>query len=102
MPHRSRRLSPASVAVLRALAGGVTYGFDVMDATGLRSGTVYPVLARMERRDLVQSKWEDPDASRRTGRPARKHYRITASGRRALAEAAAWYRELGTPRTEGA
>lgn len=72
------------MAVLAALADGVSYGFDIMDATGLASGTVYPILARFEGRGLAESDWEDAQAHRAEGRPARKYYRITAAGRRAL------------------
>lgn len=84
---RKRVPSPATVATLRALAEGVTYGFDVMEATGLSSGTVYPILARLERRRLVSSSWEDPSVHRDTGRPARKYYRLTDAGREVLDEA---------------
>ncbi len=95
-PSRTRPLSPSTVSVLRALADGVTYGFDVMDATSLASGTVYPILARVERRKLVVASWEDPATHRDTGRPARKYYRLTESGRVALDDAMARYRALGT------
>ena len=42
--------------VLQALACGHRYGFDVMDATGLPSGTVYPVLRRLEKEGLVRAR----------------------------------------------
>jgi len=99
---RNRPPSPETVAVLRALAAGITYGFDIMDATGLSSGTVYPILARLERRRLVRSSWEDPAAHRDTGRPARKYYRLTDAGRLTLEDAMARYRALGTLRPEKA
>ena len=99
---RKRSLSPATVAVLRALSEGVSYGFDVMDATGLPSGTVYPILARTERRGLVEASWEDPAIPQGSGRPARKYYRLTPAGRTALEEAMARYRALGTLRPEQA
>ena len=95
---RQRTPSPETVAVMRALSEGVTYGFDVMDATGLPSGTVYPILARLERRALVSSSWEDPAVPRDSGRPARKYYRLTAEGRRALEDALERFRALGTLR----
>jgi len=77
-------MSPATVAVLRALAEGARYGFDVMDSTGLASGTVYPILGRLERRALVRARWEDPKLPRAEGRPPRKYYSITPEGREAL------------------
>lgn len=94
---RKRAMSRSTVAVLRALAEGALYGFDVMDATGLASGTVYPILGRLEARGLASSRWEDPEVHRREGRPARKYYRITAEGRRSLAAELERFRELGRP-----
>jgi DNA-binding PadR family transcriptional regulator len=38
-----------TAAVLMAIRHGHRYGFDVMDATGLPDGTVYPILRRLER-----------------------------------------------------
>ena len=99
---RNRTPSPATVAVLGALARGVTYGFDVMDATGLPSGTVYPILARLERKRLVVASWEDPATHHDTGRPARKYYRLTDAGRLALDDARARYRALGSLHSEEA
>ena len=94
---RNRPMSPHTVAVLRALAGGTTYGFDVMDATDLPSGTVYPILSRVERRGLVEASWEDPELHRSEGRPARKYYQLTAEGRVALSGAIERMRALGRP-----
>jgi DNA-binding PadR family transcriptional regulator len=90
-------MSAPTIAVLRALAEGATYGFDVMDATALPSGTVYPILSRLERRALTRSRWEDPEAHRQEGRPARKYYELTEEGRAALAEAMTEVRALGRP-----
>jgi DNA-binding PadR family transcriptional regulator len=95
--ERKRAMSGPTVAVLRALAEGATYGFDVMDVTGLSSGTVYPILSRAEKRGLVESRWEAAAEHRREGRPARKYYRLTAEGRTALAEAVGRFRALGRP-----
>ncbi|MGH7483524.1 MAG: PadR family transcriptional regulator [Longimicrobiales bacterium] len=92
---RKRVMSGPTVAVLAALADGVSYGFDIMDATGLASGTVYPILARLEARGLAESSWEDPRAHRAEGRPARRYYRITAKGRSALATELERFRALG-------
>ena len=89
-----RRLSAAAVSVLRAIADGVEYGFDVIDRTGLPSGTVYPALSRLERDGYVRSAWEDREAAHRDGRPARRYYRITAPGSRVLRDAVDYYRSL--------
>jgi PadR family transcriptional regulator PadR len=54
-------------------------GLQIAAATGLRSGAVHPVLARLERMDWAQSRWEDIDPHTE-GRPARRHYQLTAVG----------------------
>ena len=72
-PPSSSRPSPTAMG----------YGFDIMDATGLPSGTVYPALRRMEAAGLIVSKWEDPAVAQREQRPARKYYEVTRSGHRA-------------------
>ncbi|MGE0865926.1 MAG: PadR family transcriptional regulator [Vicinamibacterales bacterium] len=89
-----RRLSITAVSVLQAIAGGYEYGFDVIDQTGLPSGTVYPALSRLERDGYVRSAWEDEAGAHAEGRPARRYYRLTAPGVKALSEAVAFYRAL--------
>jgi DNA-binding PadR family transcriptional regulator len=89
-----KRLSITAVSVLQAIANGYPYGFDVIDQTGLPSGTVYPALSRLERDGLLRSSWEDEAQAHQEGRPARRYYRVTASGVKVLAEAAAFYRAL--------
>jgi DNA-binding PadR family transcriptional regulator len=79
-----RGLGLAALRVLNAIATGVEYGFDIIDATRLPSGTVYPALSRHERDGFVRSSWEDAAKAHREGRPPRRYYRITAEGRRAL------------------
>ena len=89
-----RRLSVTAVSVLQAVASGFEYGFDIIDHTGLPSGTVYPALSRLERDGFVRSAWEDEARAHRDGRPARRYYRITAPGSRALDDALTYYRTL--------
>lgn len=57
------------------------YGYDLMKAARLPSGTLYPMLARLQRQGLVESEWElrHDDAG---GRPPRKYYRLTGEGLR--------------------
>jgi PadR family transcriptional regulator, regulatory protein PadR len=57
------------------------YGYDLMRAAKLASGTLYPMLARLQQDGLVDSEWEAQreDAG---GRPPRKYYRLTAEGLR--------------------
>jgi PadR family transcriptional regulator PadR len=63
------------------------YGLDLCEATGLPSGTIYPIMARLERIKWVESDWEDPDAHIAQGRPRRRYYRLTREGAEAAAEA---------------
>lgn len=89
-----RRLSVTAVSVLQAVAHGHEYGFDIIDTTGLPSGTVYPALSRLERDGYVRSAWEDERRAHRDGRPARRYYRVTAPGARVLGDALTYYRGL--------
>lgn len=87
-------LSYSAAVILQAIANGYGYGFDVMDITGLPSGTVYPALRRMEDAGLVDSKWESEATAQRDGRPVRKYYEITSTGKEALTEALKRYRYM--------
>ena len=85
-------LSFSATVVLQAVGHGYGYGFDIMDATGLPSGTVYPALRRMEEAGLVVSRWEPQAIAQKEQRPARKYYELSKSGQRALADASSRYR----------
>ena len=85
-------ISYTVAVILRALENGYQYGFDIMDVTGLPSGTVYPALRRLEEAGLVKSKWEKHAIAQQALRPPRKYYELTKAGREALAEAASRYR----------
>ena len=89
-----RGLSFAAVSVLHAVASGAAYGFDVIDATALPSGTVYPALGRLERDGLVASSWEDASIAQREKRPPRRYYKLTAAGLRVVNEEVGRYRAL--------
>jgi DNA-binding PadR family transcriptional regulator len=80
-------LSFAAAAVLQAVAGGYRYGFDIMDASGLPGGTVYPALRRLERAGYVKSKWEADAVAKTAKRPRRRYYEISKTGNEALAAA---------------
>jgi PadR family transcriptional regulator PadR len=81
------RITYHGTLVLQALAKGYRYGFDIMDFTGLPSGTAYPILRRFESHKLVRSRWEGDRAARTKGRPRRRYYELTAAGRAALVRA---------------
>jgi PadR family transcriptional regulator PadR len=55
------------------------YGYDLMKAARLPSGTLYPMLARLQQEGLVDSEWE-PQREDAGGRPPRKYYRLTGEG----------------------
>lgn len=84
---RSSTLSFGAVAILHAVASGSRFGFDIMDATGLTSGTVYPTLEKLEDQGLLRSRWEDPSVARRERRPPRRYFRLTAGGEATLEKA---------------
>jgi PadR family transcriptional regulator PadR len=90
----TRQIGYATAALLRAIDRGYRYGLDMMDATGLPSGTVYPTLTRLEGRGLVSGLWEAQSVADREKRPRRRYYRLTAAGRAALAESVKLYAAL--------
>ena len=71
------RMTYATAVVLLALDRGYRYGFYIIDATGLGSGTVYPLLRRLEETRLIKSKWEHVAIARSSNRPPRKYYELT-------------------------
>lgn len=88
------RLTYPTALVLHALSRGHTYGFEIIEATDLRAGTVYPILRRLEDEGFVRSDWEDPGAPSVEGRPPRRNYRMHESGLRFAAEALERYPAL--------
>ena len=81
------RMTYATAMVLLALDEGLKYGFDIADAAGLRGGTVYPILRRLEEEGVAKSSWERPEIGRREGRPPRKYYQLRAAARPLVGEA---------------
>jgi PadR family transcriptional regulator, regulatory protein PadR len=93
------RTTYSTALVLEALSRGYHYGFDIMDATNLPSGTVYPILRRLERETMVTSEWEAEGVAQTEQRPPRRYYDLTAEGRKALADTTARYRAPRGART---
>lgn len=89
-------LTYPTALVLQALVRGFHYGFDIMDATGLPSGTVYPILRRLDREGLLRSTWESHAIAQREQRPPRRYYEITAAGEALLANGVERYRALAS------
>jgi PadR family transcriptional regulator PadR len=55
------------------------YGLELVDATGLPPGTIYPIMARLEGAGWVSSRWEEIGQEAK-GRPRRRYYRLSADG----------------------
>jgi DNA-binding PadR family transcriptional regulator len=85
----ARPLSSATALVLDALDRGCHHGFDILDATGLPSGTVYPILRRLEQDGLARSRWESSKIAQQEQRPPRRYYTLTTTGLTLVAEARA-------------
>ena len=87
-------LTYTTAVILQAVANGYLYGFDIIDVTGVPSGTVYPALRRLVETGHLTSRWEEPAVAQAEPRPARKYYELTAEGRVVLAEAVKKFRLL--------
>lgn len=77
---RSRALSPQARAILAALleAGeSWSHGYDLARRADLKSGTLYPLLIRLEAQGHLEAEWQEPPEP---GRPPRHAYRLTAAG----------------------
>jgi PadR family transcriptional regulator len=75
------RLSPQTLQVLDAFLQETTewkYGYDISRNTGLKSGTLYPILMRLAERKLLETSWETAEI----GKPPRHLYRLTPDGLR--------------------
>jgi PadR family transcriptional regulator, regulatory protein PadR len=75
------RLSPQTLLVLDAFlqrADDWKYGYDLGRITGLKSGTLYPILMRLAERQLLETQWETTEP----GKPPRHMYRFTPEGLR--------------------
>lgn len=76
---RSRALSPQARNLLASLldtAGAWRHGYDLARAAGLKSGTLYPLLIRLEAQGYLEAEWQAPEP----GRPPRHAYRLTELG----------------------
>ena len=78
--ERNRRPSIHTLLLLEALSKRSRawhYGYELSQITGLKSGTLYPILMRLCDRGLLESQWQ---AAVQAGRPPRHVYRLTAAG----------------------
>ena len=91
----SAKLSHTAALILQTVDHGCSYGFDIMDETGLPSGTVYPALRRMEKEGWIASQWEAEKKALAEQRPARKYYKVTRTGAQVLEQSQKRYPLLG-------
>jgi PadR family transcriptional regulator, regulatory protein PadR len=92
------RASKQTLKVLQALARDAAswhYGYALARQTDLQSGTLYPILMRLEQRGWLDTQWETPPPG---GRPPRHMYRLTSSGRASAVAALAAARKQGALR----
>ena len=80
-------LTHTTAILLKTMIGGRRYGFEIMEATGLASGTVYPALRRLESAGMIESRWEEARYAAAAQRPPRRYYRLTRSGEKMLTAA---------------
>ncbi|WP_228540248.1 PadR family transcriptional regulator [Nocardia sp. XZ_19_369] len=76
-------MTTSVATVLREFLGDPNerrYGFDLMQSCGLASGSLYPILARLETAGWIEGQREELDPAQE-GRPARKYYQLTTKGR---------------------
>jgi PadR family transcriptional regulator, regulatory protein PadR len=81
------KISHTSALILQTISSGYVYGFDIMEVTGLPSGTIYPALRRLEKDSFVRGGWEDRRAAIRQDRPPRRYYKLTRQGKDILSGA---------------
>lgn len=83
------RLTLQSLKVLRVLYDNPAepyYGYDIIDRTGIKAGTLYPILARLEAAGWIKSRWEKIDPKKEK-RPKRKLFKLTSKGIMGASEA---------------
>ena len=76
------RMTLPTQLVLRALLADPArplYGLEICQLAGLPSGTIHPILARLEAVEWVGSVWEDIDPAQE-GRPRRRYYNLSPRG----------------------
>ncbi len=75
------------------------YGYDISRNTGLKSGTLYPILMRLAEHRMLKTSWETAE----TGRPPRHMYKLTKDGLRTAREmvSESTVQPVGEPACEG-
>jgi PadR family transcriptional regulator, regulatory protein PadR len=86
---RNRALSPAARKIFAFLAGNGqawSHGYELCRQAKVKSGTLYPLLIRLEAQGYLEAEWQPPTEP---GRPPRHAYRLTEAGHRLASEVAA-------------
>jgi DNA-binding PadR family transcriptional regulator len=76
---KTPRLTPQTLRVLERFIERPTvlrYGYDLSRETGLKSGSLYPILMRLAKHSLLETKWVTTE----DGVPPRHTYRLTPNG----------------------
>jgi PadR family transcriptional regulator PadR len=93
---RASNISPQTLSVLELLLESPRswhYGYALSQRTGLKSGTLYPILVRLAEQGWLDTQWSQPEEP---GRPPRHTYRLTGEGAKSARQRIA---EFGTSRT---
>lgn len=82
--------------ILKIIAADKVYVADMMQQLGstefaTQEGTLYPLLSKMRREDLVDYEWRESDAG-----PPRKYYKLTAKGKSQLAELNRYWKQINS------
>ncbi|HEX4270188.1 MAG TPA: helix-turn-helix transcriptional regulator [Rhizomicrobium sp.] len=75
-PNRSRQTQKLLAAMLEKPLNW-RHGYELLKATGLQSGTLYPVLLRLSDQGVLEAQWREGD---KPGKPPRHVYRLTKAG----------------------
>jgi PadR family transcriptional regulator PadR len=98
------RMTGSTLAVLAVMASQPShemYGLEIAERAGVASGTVYPILLRLEREGWLTGTWEDIDESTE-GRRRRRNYHLTGLGQREAARVLSERQQVITWRLGGA
>lgn len=80
--------------ILVIVSSGKVYAADILQRLNqtdfaTQEGTLYPLLSKMRREQLLDYEWQESDSG-----PPRKYYKLTALGRKQLAEFRAYWKQL--------
>jgi PadR family transcriptional regulator PadR len=76
-PRNASRQTEQLLAILVASPENPLHGYEISKRTGLKPGTLYPMLIRLQDQGLLSAEWREPD---KPGRPPRHVYRLTREG----------------------